>query len=138
MEADADAQRPWLCGKALAIDLREYVARGRHRVERRVGVGERGAEDRHEAVAEEFVDDPVMAVDRLDHESKGAVEEGNHLVRAARARVRGEISDIEEHYADILDLAAELGRLREQPLDTSGETCWPNRLVSRSRAAISS
>src|SRR5262249_24277580 len=55
VQPDADAQRPRPVPEPAPADLGEDLARGRHRVLRRVGVVERRAEHRHEPVAEELV-----------------------------------------------------------------------------------
>ena len=98
------------------------------------GSAQRRAEQRQEAVAQELVDEAVVAVDDLDHLGKEVVQQRHRLVGRARARHGGEAADVEEQHAD----RAHLARRSSAPSSrstTAGETCWPNRLVTRSRAA---
>ena len=81
------------------------------------GILERRAEQGEEAVAQELVDDAVVAIDDLDHVGKEVVQQGHRLVGRAHARHGGEAADVEEQHADPAHLARRIGQRAEQPVD---------------------
>jgi hypothetical protein len=95
-------------------------------------VVKRRAEDRHEAVAEEFVDEAAVSVDRLDHEGEVGIEELDNLFGLLVARVRREVPDIEKHHADLARLAREVRRTCKQTIDDG----WRNVLAEEVGDAI--
>jgi hypothetical protein len=78
---------------------------------------ERRAKHRHEALAQELVDEALLAVYRLDHEGETAVEKRDNLLRRALAPLRRKVADVKEHHADLAGLARELTRSLERALD---------------------
>src|SRR5262249_60974551 len=73
MQSYADTQRP-IAADILLLDRGKHFPRGRDAAPRRVGIVERRAEQREEAVAEKLVHDPAIAVDDLDQYRKRRVQ----------------------------------------------------------------
>jgi hypothetical protein len=61
-------------------------------------------------IAQKFIDETPVAVDRFDHECEVAIEELDHCLGWPAARVFREVTDVEEHHADLTDVARELWR----------------------------
>jgi hypothetical protein len=88
VQPDANPQRPRTVGQVAPIDLhKDLLCRGNGMMSGG-RVVKRGAEDRHEAVAEEFVDEATLSVDRLDHEAEGGIEELDNLFGLPATGVR--------------------------------------------------
>src|SRR5206468_4063910 len=85
MNADADAQRPG-AASVVALHRLEHLARRLDRAARRIGVGQWRAEQRKKTVAEELVDDAVVAIDDLDQHGERAVEPMHHFGRRTLPR----------------------------------------------------
>ena len=84
--------------------------RGAHRALRRVLVRDRRAEERHEAVAGELVDDALEAVDLVEREVEVLVEQLAVLLRIEPLGDRGRADEIAEQHRDLLALAVEWRR----------------------------
>src|SRR6516164_10256815 len=117
MQPDADPERPRTVRQTTLINLRQYLPRRLNRVAGSEGIVERRAKYFQKPVAQKFVDEAPLAVDRFDHECKAAVEELDHCRRRAVARVFREVADVEKHHADLADVTCELRRTVQQALD---------------------
>jgi hypothetical protein len=76
-----------------------------------VGVGDRGAEQGEDRVAEELVDRAAVAVDHLGHRAEVDVEDRHDLLRAEALAQRREAAQVGQQDGDLAALAAELQRL---------------------------
>ena len=72
-------------------------------------VGERGAEQRHDAVAHHLVDGALVAVDGLHHALEDRVEELAGLLGIAVGEQLHRALEIGEEHGDLLALALERG-----------------------------
>jgi len=70
-----------------------------------VFVGDRRAEEGHDPIAEDVVDGPLVAVDRLHHGLDRAVEQGLRLLRVEALDQLGRALDVGEQDGDLLALA---------------------------------
>ena len=70
-------------------------------------MGNGRTEERHEAVAEELVDGPLVAVDLGEHQLEGAVHELVDVLGVEALREGGESRDVHEEHGDELALAFE-------------------------------
>jgi len=70
-------------------------------------VGDGGAEERHDAVAEELVDRALVAVHLGQHEVEGAAHEPMHFLGVEALGQRGEPRDVHEEHRHLLALALE-------------------------------
>ena len=68
-------------------------------------VGDRGAEHRHQAVAHQAADGPLVAVDGAHHPLDGAVEQALGVLGIAVADQLGRADDVGEQDGDLLALA---------------------------------
>ena len=102
---------PWarrmLLGVALdrLLHAQRRVA-GAHRV---VLVGERRAEQRHDAVAHHLVDGALVAVHRLHHAFEHRIEELARLLRVAVGEQLHRALEVGEQHRDLLALAFQRG-----------------------------
>ena len=87
-----------------------------HRAPRVVLVGDRRAEQRHDAVAEELVDRALVAVDLGQHQLEGAGHEGVDVLGIEALGDRGEAGDVHEEHRDLLALALDRALGREDLL----------------------
>ena len=87
-----------------------------HGPARVVLVGDGGAEERHDAVAEELVDRALVAVHLGQHEVEGAAHEPVHLLGVEALGQRGEPRDVHEEHGHLLALALERAARREDLL----------------------
>ena len=76
---------------------------------RMVLVGDRRAEERHDAVTEELVHRALVAVDLGQHELERALHQRVHVLGVEPRRERGEAGDVHEEDGDLLALALEGG-----------------------------
>ena len=90
--------------------------RGAHRSLRVVLVGERRAEERHDAVPEELVHRSLVPMDLGQHELEGARHEAVHVLGVEPRRERGEARDVHEQDGDLLAFALEGGLRGEDAL----------------------
>ncbi len=82
---------------------------GEHRPARVVLVSDGGSEERHEAVAEELVDRPLVAVDLPQGELEELVEQEMHRLRPHPLGKGGRAHEVAEEDGDLLALAFEGG-----------------------------
>ena len=75
-----------------------------------------GAKNRHEAVAEKLIDDAVVLVDDVNHEVEQRIQIGHHRCRWSVSREVAEVTNIQEHYADVAQFAGQFDRLSRQLL----------------------
>jgi hypothetical protein len=102
VEPHAEAQRLFPLADRV-LDRR----RGEDRALRVVLVGDRRAEERHEAIAEELIDGALVAVDLGEAEGEEPVQEVVHGLGAqAFGQGRG-VGDVAEEHGDLLALALE-------------------------------
>ncbi len=99
-------------GAAVAQRTPDGDRRG-HRPPRVVLVGQRRAEQRHEAVAEELVDRALVAVDLAHRQLEEAVEQRVHALGPDPLGERRGVGDVAEQHGDLLALALQ-GRARGQ------------------------
>src|SRR5690349_920074 len=71
-------------------------------------IRERRPKDGHKPIAQEFVDNPMVAIDTLDHRLKECVQIEDYLLWRATLGEGGEVPNIQEHQADIPDFALNL------------------------------
>ena len=90
--------------------------RGVHRALRMVLVGDRRAEERHDAVAEELVHRAFVPVHLGQHELERARHQRVHVLGVEPRRERGEAGDVHEEDGDLLALALEGGLRGEDAL----------------------
>ena len=74
--------------------------RGQHRPARGVLVGDRGAEDGHEPVAEESGDRALVAVDLAERQVEETGQQGVHRLRAETRRERRRVGDFAAEHGD--------------------------------------
>ena len=120
MDADADAQRLVGPRAVPVVDGGQHGLPGGERVSCGLGVFERRAKQGQKAVAQELVDDAVVAIDDVDHLGKEVVEQRHRLVGRPLAGHGGEAADIEEQHADFAHLARRIGQSGEQTVDHGG------------------
>src|SRR5439155_163534 len=112
------ARRALLVQPADAVADRESRARGRRGAVR--WIAER-AEDRHEAVAEELVEDAPGVEHALRHDSQVRVQDGDDLLGRERLGERGRAAQIREEDRHGLPLALEPERIAgDDALDHRG------------------
>jgi hypothetical protein len=108
IETDARRQGDAALALQLLVEVGQRVAdpqRREHRPLRRVLVRDRRAEERHEAVAGELIDDPLEPVDLVHREGDVLVEYLAVDLRIEAARDRGRSGEIAEQYGYLLALA---------------------------------
>jgi len=120
VEANADGERrfaPRGEGGVQLRHVREHLPpRGEALVRVRPAAGPR-AEERHEAVAEVFVDHAaVLLLDDADHGAEELIEYRDDAPRVRAAGARGEAADVHKHDGDDLFAAAEARIVRENLL----------------------
>ena len=99
-----------------------------------LGVLDGGAEDRHESVAEKLVYDAVMFVDDVDHKVEQRIQISHHRLRLLAGCVAAEITNIEEHHADVAQFAPSSTGWWSNFSAICGETYWPKIRTARSRS----
>src|ERR1700751_99742 len=72
------------------------------------GIIERRAKYCQKPVAQKFVDEAPVTINRFDHECKVGIKKLDHRLGRAVAGVFREVADVEKHYADLADVACEL------------------------------
>jgi hypothetical protein len=72
-------------------------------------VGQRGAEQRHDPVAHDLIDGPLVAVDGLHHELEDGVEEFPRLLGVTVGEQLHRALEVGEEDRDLLALALESG-----------------------------
>ena len=102
--------------------------RGERRAARVVLVGERGAEERHEAVAEELVDRALVTVHLGEGRLEKGVDQGVHPLRSKPLGEAGGADEVAEEHGDGLALALQRAPGGEDP---RGE--MPRRVGGRRR-----
>ena len=138
VDADVDRQRD----RQLRVQARErllHFERGAAGPLRVVLVGDRRAEERHDAVADELVDHPAVARNRLAERLEAAVHDHRHLFRVELLAHGREAGDVGEEDGDDLPLAARqrrrrAGRSRKRPGRPGGR--GGGRTARRSRAEL--
>ena len=147
VEADADLDRDALGAAHLlgvAPDRLLHAERGVAGAHGVILVGERRAEERHDAVAHDLVDRALVAVDRLHHVLEDGVEELARLLRIAVGQELHRALEVGEEDRHLLALALE-GALRgEDPLGEvpgrvrlgRGEARLPGRLRVHRQPAL--
>ena len=104
-DTQIDAARPqWLRIGAQRLPHGEGGVAGPHRV---ILQGKRGAEERHDAIAQGLADDSLVAVDGFDHLFQDCIEELMGLLRIAVGQERERVLDVGEEDGDVLALALE-------------------------------
>ena len=103
-QAELDAvQPPHVVAHRLQVTLDGQG--GAERAVRVVLVGDGGAEERHDAVAQELVDGALEAVDRAQDDLEDPVHDAVDLLGVQALGHRREAGDVREHHADLLALA---------------------------------
>jgi hypothetical protein len=87
------------------LDRGKHFACGRDGAPWRVGIVERRAEQRQEAVPEKLVHDAAIAIDDLDQYRKRCVQSVDNLLRSAGARRGRKAADVDEHDGDLPRIA---------------------------------
>jgi hypothetical protein len=103
-QAEVDTVRAFHVG----LQRLKTVADRKRRRERAVGVvlvRDRGAEERHDAVAEELVDRALVTVDRLEHDLERPVDDRVDVFGIEPLGHRREAGDVGEHDRHLLALA---------------------------------
>jgi hypothetical protein len=85
------------------------------RAMRVVLVGDRGAEERHHAVAEKLVDGPLVRMDGGEDDLEASIHDFVDGLGIESGRQRGEAGDIREQHGDLLALALD-GARRDEDL----------------------
>ena len=98
-------------GLQVAVDLE----RGVKRAGRVILVGDRRAEQRHDAVPEKLIDRALVAVNRVQDHLEGAVHDGVDLLGIQALGHRREAGHVGEHHGDLLALSLD-GALRREDL----------------------
>ena len=117
MQPDADSERPRTIGQTALVDLSQDLPRCLDRMASGGGIVERRPKYRQKPIAQEFVDEAPVAIDCFDHECEVAVEELDHCLGRAVARIFCEVADVEKHHADLADVACELCRTIQQAVN---------------------
>jgi hypothetical protein len=105
---------------------------------------ERGSEESHEAVAQELVDSPLVAVHSFGHQSESPAHELVHRLRIQPFGELGRLYDIAKEHCNLLALTFEralerkdlLGEVLGSVRRYGGETCFPGDLTAYRRAAL--
>ena len=103
--AEADAARREL--RLVVVERPLDAEGGVDGAARMVLVGDRGPEERHDAVAEELVDRALVAVDLGEHEVEGPAHEPVDLLGVEALGQRGEAGDVHEEHRHLFALALE-------------------------------
>ncbi len=125
VKADADARGR---DSPLAAQPSDAVEEIEPRLDRRrtgVAVHDRCAEDGHEAVTQELVDDAVALHDGVDRLAEDRVEVGDDVRGASLLGERREVADVEEHHAHLAELARDLCTSRNELVDDLGRHVLP-------------
>ena len=114
--AERDILAPASSGSGPLAERARDAERGERGAPRVILVGQRGAEERHEAVAEELVDGALVAVDLGQGGLEEAVEEDVHGLRPQPFGQRGGADQVAEEHGDRLALAFQRRARGEDPL----------------------
>src|SRR5262249_39710703 len=68
-------------------------------------MGERCPEQRHEAITEELIDSPLIAMDLVEGYLKKAIEERVHCLGSDALSNRGRVRQVTEQYGDLFPFA---------------------------------
>ncbi len=101
--AEGDAARREL--SLVPLERARDAERGVDGAPRVVLMGDRGAEERHDAVAQELVDRALVLVHLGQHELEGPAHEPVHLLGIQALGERREARDVHEEHRDLLALA---------------------------------
>ena len=106
MNADPDFQLAAQFAQLPAqfIERGRHAKRGGHRVAGAVGVGHRGAPERHDRIADELVERAAVGEDDFDLRGKVLVQHRDHVFGARRFGERGEAANVGEQHADFAGL----------------------------------
>ena len=96
-------RRRWSSSRQL-VESTPDPQRGVDRALSVVLVGDGGAEQRHDAVAEELVDRALVAVDLVQHQLEGPVHESVDVLGVEPLGERREPRDVDEEDRDLLAL----------------------------------
>ena len=108
MRVNWRSQRCWArSGDARALDRGLDRKRRQRGPRRMVFIGERRAEDRHEAIAQELIHGALEAMHFGQRTRKEIREQGMHRFGAERTRERGRVHHIAEQYRDLFLLTAQ-------------------------------
>src|SRR5262249_21137772 len=103
----------------------EKLTRGTHRVSAVAPGGDRRAERRHEAVAQELVDHAVVAVHDLDRRAEYGILIRDELLGRLVLHLPREVADVHEQYAYERALARDLASLLQQLVHDRGRHLLP-------------
>lgn len=91
-----------------------------HRARAVILTGQRSPEQRHQAVTDDLIHDPALALDGVEHQGVVVVEQLDGVGRSERLRETREATDVREHDGGVHVLAAQRESARQQLLGHLG------------------